>query len=335
MQYQIRGMLSSAITGTGSSFTTLSQIGVAFQKDGTLSLDGSKLQDAITKNSTAVAALFAAAGSASDPLVTYTSATSATKPGQYALNVTNLATQGSVAGSAAAALTITQGVNDTVTLNVDGIDASVILAAGTYTTAQLALLVQSGINGVSAFSSAAVNVTVTQNAGVLTITSNRYGSASKVQVTGGNGATDLLGAAPTTTTGIDIAGSINNATATGAAQTLTGAAGNDAEGLKFKITGGSTGSRGMVNYATGYAVQLQALASSFLDTDGALTSRTDGINKTIKDIDDRRAALELRMTAIEARYRAQFTALDTMMSSMNQTSSFLQQQLSNLPKTSA
>jgi flagellar hook-associated protein 2 len=335
IQYQVRAMLSSPVTGTSGTFTTLSQIGVSFQKDGTLAVDSSKLQDAITKSADAVAALFAAAGSASDPLATYTSATPATKPGQYALGVTSLATQGSVSGSAAAALTITQGVNDTVAFNVDGVDATVTLAAGTYTAAQLALLVQSSLNGASALSTAGVNVTVTQNAGALTITSNRYGAASKVQVSGGNGAADLLGASPTTTPGADIAGSINGVTAIGNGQTLTGATGNDADGLKFKITGGATGSRGSVYYSTGYAYQLQALAGRFLDTDGAITSRTDGINKTIADIDKRREALQLRMDAIEKRYRAQFTALDTMMSSMSKTSTFLQQQLANLPKTSS
>ena len=35
---------------------------------------------------------------------------------------------------------------------------------------------------------------------------------------------------------------------------------------------------------------------------------------------------------IEKRYRAQFTALDTMLASMTQTSTYLQQQLANLPK---
>jgi flagellar hook-associated protein 2 len=36
------------------------------------------------------------------------------------------------------------------------------------------------------------------------------------------------------------------------------------------------------------------------------------------------------MTSIEARYRAQFTLLDTTIASMNATSSYLKQQLSSL-----
>jgi flagellar hook-associated protein 2 len=41
------------------------------------------------------------------------------------------------------------------------------------------------------------------------------------------------------------------------------------------------------------------------------------------------------LTAVEARYRAQFSALDTMLNSLNQTSQFLQQQLATLPKNNS
>jgi flagellar hook-associated protein 2 len=66
-----------------------------------------------------------------------------------------------------------------------------------------------------------------------------------------------------------------------------------------------------------------------------LSSRTDGINRSIKDVGTQRDALNLRLTAIEKRYRAQFTALDTLVASMQQTSSYLTQQLASLTKASA
>jgi flagellar hook-associated protein 2 len=58
----------------------------------------------------------------------------------------------------------------------------------------------------------------------------------------------------------------------------------------------------------------------------------DGINASIKELGSRREALASRLVQIEKRYRAQFTALDTMLASMTQTSTYLQQQLANLPK---
>jgi len=65
---------------------------------------------------------------------------------------------------------------------------------------------------------------------------------------------------------------------------------------------------------------------------GVLASRTDGIGKTITDIGKQRTALEDRLVSIEKRYRAQFTALDAMLSSMNTTSTYLTQQLDQLAK---
>jgi flagellar hook-associated protein 2 len=82
---------------------------------------------------------------------------------------------------------------------------------------------------------------------------------------------------------------------------------------------------------TGLATQLDDKLDQFLAIDGLLTSRTESINTTIKGYDDSMSRLETRMTAIEARYRAQFTALDTLMSSLNSTSSYLTQVLSSLP----
>lgn len=73
---------------------------------------------------------------------------------------------------------------------------------------------------------------------------------------------------------------------------------------------------------------------AFIDSDGLLAGRTDGINASIKLIDKQRVAFESRLEGIEKRYRAQFTALDSMVASMTQTSSYLSQQLANLPNYS-
>lgn len=335
IQARLRSTLNSALTGVSGSYTTLSQIGITFQKDGTLAADDTKLQAALNTSFKDVAALFAAVGKSSDSLINYTSYTSKTQPGTYALNVTQLATQGNTVGSAAANLTITAGSNDALNVTVDGISTTVTLAAGTYATADaLALQVQSAINGASAFSSAGLGVKVTQAAGVLTIASSTYGSTSIANITGGNGRTGLLGAAPTVMAGLNVAGTLNGATATGSGQYLSGATGDNTEGLRVQVTGGITGARGSISFSQGYAYKLQKIADNLVATDGAIASRTDGINSSIKQVGARRDALNLRLADIEKRYRAQFTALDTLLSKLTQTSGFLTQQLASLPKIS-
>jgi len=335
LQNQIRRVLSTPVAGGGSAYTQLSQIGVTFQKDGTLAVDNTKLQSAITSNFSDIAGLFAAVGKTSDSLVGYSSAGTLTAPGAYSVNVSQLATQGNATASAAAGLTITAGTNDTLQVLLDGVTANVTLAPGSYASATaLAAEIQSQINGASAFSSVGSTVSVTQSAGVLKLTSNRYGSASAANISAGNGQANLnFGGAAMVSTGMDTAGTINGVAAIGSGQYLTGATGDASQGLKIQINGGTTGARGTVNYSQGYAYQFNSLANSMLGTGGLISSSTDGINASIKRLNVDQQALSARLTVTEARYRAQFTALDTMISSMNTTTSFLTQQLANLPKS--
>jgi flagellar hook-associated protein 2 len=81
----------------------------------------------------------------------------------------------------------------------------------------------------------------------------------------------------------------------------------------------------------GIAVRFNTILEGIVGTSGLITSRTDGISASIKDLQKRADALNLRLGQVEKRYRAQFTALDTLIASMNQTSSYLTQQLANLP----
>ncbi|MBL4566796.1 MAG: flagellar filament capping protein FliD, partial [Porticoccus sp.] len=134
------------------------------------------------------------------------------------------------------------------------------------------------------------------------------------------------------TNGLDVTGTIGGVAALGSGQFLAGAVGSDAEGLKLLIQGGVTGDRGTVDFSRGIAHQLDALITNFLKADGALDSRTDGIQDRIEDIEDRRERLDFRMEALEARYRAQFNALDSLLAQLQTTGDFLTQQLAALPK---
>lgn len=334
LQSQLRSMLSTPVAGTSGTVTTLADVGVTFQKDGTLALDQAKLDKAIASNFGDIAGLFTSVGKASDSLVSYSAATSATKAGSYAVNVNSLATQGGVTGDLnlnAPPYTIVSGTSISVTL--DGITASVSLTAGsTYSAAQLASMIQSAINGTSAFSSAGSSVTATiDGSGFMSIVSNRYGSASNVSLGTGAGTpvSDFMGTVTSGAAGTDVVGTINGAAATGSGQKLTSSSG-DSTGLAVTINGGATGARGTVNYSQGYASLLDKWATSILASDGILASRTDGLNQTIKSIGTRRTELETRLVAVEKRYRAQFIALDSMLSNMGQTSAYLTQQLANL-----
>ncbi len=327
---QFRRILSNPVAGVSEEFSILANIGITRSTtDGTLLVDSSKLSDAIRDNADAVTGLFAAYGKATDSLIDVTASTESTLGGEYAVNITQLATQGQLFGSAAAVLTINGGVNDTLTVAVDGSETTVTLTAGTYTPASLATEVQTQLNASSVLQTAGAGAVVTESGGVLTLTSNSYGSASTLSINGGTAAVDLFGGAPTATGGVDIAGTIGGFSAIGSGQTLTGS--GDASGLEITLTGGLLGDRGVVNFSRGYADQLGSVLTGLLNSEGIFSSVTDSLNNQIKGISEDRDALARRMDVFEARLRKQFTALDVLISNLSSTSSFLTSQLAALP----
>ena len=82
----------------------------------------------------------------------------------------------------------------------------------------------------------------------------------------------------------------------------------------------------------GYAVRLSSVIDGYLDDEeGILTARTDGLDRTIEGFAEQREVLRVRLESLEARLLRQFNALDALVSELTTTSSFLTQQLGNLP----
>ena len=129
---------------------------------------------------------------------------------------------------------------------------------------------------------------------------------------------------------VSMAGTINGAIATGSSTSLTGATGDASEGLRLKVAGGALGARGTVNFTRGYAAQLDAVISNLLSDSGIVTSRTGGLKTSITRLDKQSESISTRLATIEARYRAQFTKLDTLLSSMSTTSTYLTQQIASI-----
>ncbi|MCB5188015.1 flagellar filament capping protein FliD [Methylobacillus caricis] len=326
---QIKTALTSSISGAGD-FSSLSQIGVAFQRDGSLAVDSAKLKSAIDTNFNDIAKLFAAVGSSTDPEVSYVTQGAKTLSGTYAVNITQAATQATLLGSAAPDLNIVAGVNDELKIRIGDGEYTVKLAAGNYSTIEdLAAELRTKLS--NAKSSAAVTI----EGGALKITSPGYGSAATVEVTGGNAGASLFGSSPVSTAGLDVAGTINGVAATGKGQVLTGStSGNAAEGLALLIQGDTLGNRGTVTLSVGYASQLNTLVKSLVSDDGILAAKTEGLDSSIDRVTKQQEALQIRLDAIEKRYRAQFVALDVLMTQMQNTQSYLTQQLAAISANS-
>jgi len=339
LQAGIRAQLGQQITGLKGNLTNLSQIGISFQKDGTLTLDTAKFNAALTTNSGDIAGLFAAVGKTSDGNISFVSAGTNTVAGDYNVDITTLATQGSLTSSAPVAASTTIDEDTTWTVKLNDTDAAnstatVTIPAGTYTPAQLATLLQSNINGETDFSNKGYTISATINDdGTLKLSSTKYGSTSNISLVDqtGTSVASIFGAG-VSTTGVDVAGSIGGYSAVGDGQTLTGAPGAPTAGLKLSVAGTTIGSRGDIGFSQGYAYQLNNFTGNYLGSNGYISGLTKGLNASMQDIAKQRDALTARLADTEARYRAQYTALDTSISSLNSTASFLTQQFAAMAK---
>jgi flagellar hook-associated protein 2 len=83
--------------------------------------------------------------------------------------------------------------------------------------------------------------------------------------------------------------------------------------------------------AVGFANRLSTVADTWLGIGGLLESRTDGLNARIGTLEDRQVAFERNLSMVEARYLAQFSALDALVGQLQGTGQFLTQQLAALP----
>ena len=333
VQTQLRAILNTPLSTAGGGLNNLADVGITFNKDGTLALNTATLGSVLADPSKNIATLFASVGVPSDPLVKFGTATAAAKGGNYALNISQMATQGTLTGSAApATTTIASGSNDQFNINVNGIAAAITIPAGSYSSTTLAAQVQSQINGVAAFSAAGITVSIGYDgSGNMLITSNQYGSASTVTASaaGSNGGFANLFGAPVSAAGLDVAGTIGGASAHGIGQTLTATTGNPA-GLTLNITGGATGSRGTVAYAAGIGSQLASLLGNMTSISGMIANRTSNLQTRISNIGTKTTQENARLAAIQAQYQKQFSSLDKVMASMSQTSTFLTQQITSL-----
>lgn len=81
--------------------------------------------------------------------------------------------------------------------------------------------------------------------------------------------------------------------------------------------------------------QMRSLTANYVGTDNAISSRTESLNKKLKDLTRQRDNYEVRIEKLTAQYRTQFTALDSLLSKLSSTSSYLSQQLSSLSSSSS
>ncbi|MCS3431505.1 flagellar filament capping protein FliD [Klebsiella sp. BIGb0407] len=77
---------------------------------------------------------------------------------------------------------------------------------------------------------------------------------------------------------------------------------------------------------TGFGVQVNKLLTSVLASDGAIKNATNGIDKSLKNIDDKIKTTNVSINSVIERYKKQFTELDKMVNQLTNTGNYLTKQ---------
>ena len=336
IQTEMRAMFNQAIPGAPKGYSSMVDIGVTFAKDGTLSLDSTKLNTALTNNPDGVRQLLMGRAQFSQSGFTAINSNSLTKSGTSTIEVTSVPTKAKLVGGAVAApfpANLT-GAN-VLKLSIDGTLVTANLATSYGSTAAMAAGMQTAIN---TSLPAARQVTVAYNAGKFEITSGKTGNTSKVEVLSGTTLSPSFGlTVGSTASGTALAGKIGGvaALADDDSMTLIGATGSGASGLKIRVDTPTLGSRGSVSFARGFAYNMGDTLSRVLSLNGPIETRKSSLNSDISRIDDQVDRLNDKLVRMETTLRKQFTAMDSTVGKYNQLSTYLASQLKALTGSSS
>ncbi len=334
IQNQLKRVLSDIVPGLeNASVRSLADVGISTDfETGELQFNSQKFQQQLAENPDDVTALFAEQGRATDPQVEFVRSGSNTQPGDYDINVSQMATRGALNYDLSGAGDINVAADSSFTFRVDGqTDATISVAEGTYTKEDFAAALQEQLSNNAALNASGRSVQVDfDGAGNLSFTSNRFGSESNVSLTSVSGVNEL--ATKTGDAGLDVQGTINGQTAQGDGQVLFlgNRDGGDAAGLQVRITGGELGNRGSVKFIEGISERSVDAITSILGANGALDSRTNNLNRDLERIEEDRERLELRIESYQERLISQFSAADSLISQLNNTRDYVTQQLAAL-----
>lgn len=331
---QIRRRLSTSFNGINENLVALSSIGINSSLDGTLTLDNSKLDNALENHVDEIAHLFSAAVSTSDEQIHVTSKKVPTTDGVFNITINQTPTIGSFTGSTLVNFPSNIfDVPEKITLAVDGTTTSELkllprsFESGKDFAKELERVINQDVN--LNRNDKSVSVDYINNA--LKISSNSLGNASNIAVISVSPTlSSLTGiSAREGKTGSDLKGSVNGYDLVGDGSKLK--LEGDLTGVVIEVSGKKTGNRGELIVTNGIASILDELTNSFLANNGLLDARIDGYNSKIKSIDKQRNDLVRKLEVSEERHLKQFSNLDAMLGKMRSTSNFLAEKLSTLP----
>lgn len=351
IQNQLQAEIQQVIPGVDSSINRLSTIGIGFTDRGTLTFNSAELTGVLNGDVEGASAndvrrLFSLDGVSSNSGVEFVLGSSRTQQSEFPIevDVTRAAEQALITStSSLTASTIINGANNELNLTLDGLSLTVNLAEGLYTNEELTSQLQSVIN--SHPEAAGRNVIVgLQDDGAggnqLTITSRIYGDSSEVKIEGGSALVALGLNGTENDLGVDVEGvfRINGKVeqATGRGRLLVGKRDNEfTDDLQVRVTLGpdqvTAGIESELTLTRGLASTLGQFIGNLQDPEfGLLKTVNDRFEQEATDILDSIDRQKEIFETQEQDLLSQFVALESALTELKSTESFLTQQFASL-----
>jgi flagellar hook-associated protein 2 len=289
-------------------------VGVRLERTGRFSFDPTLFSESYAADPVGVRNLFAQSATTT-PGLEFVGAGPRASAGTYEVVVTRAAREALAIGPAQA---LPSGTAITVGIRVAGAEASVDLD-GTEDAAAAAAALRAAIDA------AGLALSVDTDGDSLVLATTGVGSGSRFEVSWG-------GSTWETHEGVDIAGTIGGAAATGVGRQLSIAAATPLlGGLSVRVSGSSTGAVGSVSYSAGAAQRLASAVGRALDpADGYLTAAETGRRRRAEDLQKSIDSFEVRLAAREARLRTYYSNLESSLGHLQQKSSWLAGQIAGM-----
>ena len=331
----------------------LSQIGVDLNTQGKLEIDSAKLNDALSGeiddvDPRDIRKLFGLNATSNHTGIEFISGSQRTvgSATPYEVNITQAALQGSITATTALAESTTiDDTNNTFQVTIDGNVSDILtLENGTYDRDELAEQMQDLINASDALGNRSVVVGVDAD-NQLRITSDAYGDDSRVASFSGSAGSSLGFTGIEEGDGQDVAGVfiVNGVEeiAIGNGRVLTGDPDNEnTADLQLRVTltenQVSEGTEGLLSVSRGVSGNINLYVDSILDTEtGLLTNVNEDFDLRLESIEESIERVESITESKRDALLAEFAALETVLSELQTTGSFITSQLSSISSVSS
>ena len=341
LQVLLKNIVSGSIPGLATGKTNLSQIGITSDsKTGILKVNDSVLSSAISADTEGVRRLFLGIGTPTNSAIAFSSLTAKTAAGTYGVAI-SVAPQKATMGGASDAtfqdlsstgLTSAEVLSFTFSGNYTATSPTTISFAVTLTAGSKINDIVSALN--SAFATQKVGLSASNDSGRVKLTASDYGKDIRFTVVSDQAGTTQtgIGSVGLAAQGTDIAGTINDHSATGKGNVLTSNSGFAEDGLSISTTATTTGLFGTIAVSRGVGDRLSATLDAYSNpTSGIFTAKTNGLQGSITRISGDITKINDRIIKEGDRLRAQLIRLEGVLGQFQATSNFLTNVLSKLP----